>query len=810
MKLVSSCYSWMVALFLLPLAAQAIPTSPEPAHAADSLVLYSTWFDYSGSFNVWWSTSSCGGTEQAEMANGRFCRRILGMGGTRFGVADTKCNNQTRYVHIDLMPNAACDVDLYVIGGGWTTSAKVRRTLTANQWNSLDVKASDFGLAADKVEGQDVYFCFANHSADDKVDMYVDNAYWYTIAEEGGEQEEEEIPDIEVPPTDSPAPAEYKDAVVMLSSQLTPHNYESVWSAANSDNTFLVTLPGGGQCRKFQGFKTWTRCQNVDDDAAFLSNPNRCVHIDIYPTEDCELEFYLINYIPYWSETSHVPRMLEGGKWNSIDLRFSDFNLNAKTSYVGSFYIGNLGERKLNLFIDNVYYFTGTSETGKIEYGDIPSYNTDPIEPDATGMGKTPAELAKEMFCGWNLGNTLEFKGDEKWAGSPVVTQELIDYIKSLGFRAIRIPCCWDRHRLTNKNLAKIHETWLKRVKEIIQYCINDDLYVILNMHEDGGWIQKYGFTDISEENVSFLASKLRAYWEQIATYMRDFDEHLIFAGMNEPGLSAIPNSATVTQMQEYQRVLLRYEQAFVDAVRSTGGRNAYRTLVLQCLGTWIDNAVNYFTEFPTDEIGGNRLMMEAHFYSPFEFCDKTGAEAWYYWGKENLPSTADIHYNRFTPVSQGSSLVNKQMKKLYDTFVTAGMPVIMGEWGAFWRDLSGEAGQVQEKHDASIHDFYQCVNSTCIKYDIVPFVWDVPIQSVSATESFNMVDRDNLVIRGTYAYQGIFDSMSELSGIETVDHSPLTIDHYYDLQGRKIVTQKSQKPQKGLYIHGGKVEVIK
>ena len=798
---------WVVTILSLSTSAQAITTSPEPTLSKDSLVLFSTWFEYSNSFNVWMSTSNIGGTEQAEMANGRNCRLIKEMGNTRFGLADTHCNNDTRYVHIDFMPTAACDMDIYIIGGNWTTSSKVTKALNANEWNSIDIKASDFGLAADKVEGKDVYLCFANHSTEDKVDVYMDNAYWYTVSDSSGEQEEGDvIPDIDVPPTDSPAPVEYKDAVVMLSSHLSSHNYESQWSTANSDNTLLVTLPGGEQCRKFQGLKTWTRCMNVDDDATYLTDPNRCVHIDIYPTEDCEMEFYLINYIPYWSEASHQSRMLKGGQWNSIDLRFSDFNLNAKTSYVGSFFLGNLGDKKINIFIDNVYYFTGTSETGKIEYGEIPSYNTNPIAADATGMSKTPAEIAKEMFCGWNLGNTLEFKGEETWAGSPVVTQELIDYVKSLGFKAIRIPCCWDRHRLTNKDLAKIHETWLKRVKEIVQYCVNDDLYVILNMHEDGGWIQKYGFTDLSEENVSFLASKLKAYWEQIATYLRDFDEHLLFAGMNEPGLHAIETSATPAQMQAYQQALLRYHQAFVDAVRSTGGRNAYRTLVVQCLGTWIDNAVDYFKEFPTDETGGNRLMLEAHFYSPSEFCDKTGSEAWYYWAKENLPSTADIHYNRFTPVSQAKSLVNKQMKKLYDTFVAKGTPVIMGEWGAYWRNLSGESGQVQAKHDASIHDFYQCVNSTCIQYDIVPFVWDVPIQNASATETFNIVDRKNLSIYGTYAYQGILDSINQATAIaELSATAPSVNDCWFTLTGIKI----AKPTAKGVYVHGGSVAII-
>ena len=197
-----------------------------------------------------------------------------------------------------------------------------------------------------------------------------------------------------------------------------------------------------------------------------------------------------------------------------------------------------------------------SSATEKSHY---PSYNVSPAKPDTTDMRSTAAQLAVKMKIGWNLGNTLEAIGGETAWGNPKATKALITTIKQSGFNAIRIPCSWDQY--ADPATAKIRGTWLSRVKEVVQYCIDNNMYVILNIHWDGGWLEN----NCTPEKKDAVNAKQKAYWEQIATYLRDFDEHLIFASANEPAV------ANAVQMD----VLLSYHQTFIDAVRSTGGRNA-------------------------------------------------------------------------------------------------------------------------------------------------------------------------------------------------------------------------------------------
>lgn len=94
-----------------------------------------------------------------------------------------------------------------------------------------------------------------------------------------------------------------------------------------------------------------------------------------------------------------------------------------------------------------------------------------------------------------------------------------------------------------------------------------------------------------------------------IATHLRDFDEHVLFASANEPHVE------DATQMD----VLLSYYQAFVDAVRTTGGKNAYRVLVVQGPSTDVDKTHELMTAMPQDSVAG-RMMAEVHFYSPWNY----------------------------------------------------------------------------------------------------------------------------------------------------------------------------------------------
>jgi len=112
-----------------------------------------------------------------------------------------------------------------------------------------------------------------------------------------------------------------------------------------------------------------------------------------------------------------------------------------------------------------------------------PSYNTSPIAPDLTGMSSTAVQLAAKIQLGWNIGNTMEAPGGEGGWGNPPITEDYVKFVKQLGFNAIRIPCAWNYGHVDNSATAHIDPNWLARVKEVVGYCVNNDIYVLLNIH---------------------------------------------------------------------------------------------------------------------------------------------------------------------------------------------------------------------------------------------------------------------------------------------------------------------------------------
>ena len=245
------------------------------------------------------------------------------------------------------------------------------------------------------------------------------------------------------------------------------------------------------------------------------------------------------------------------------------------------------------------------------------------IPADMTGMSSTAAELAAKIDLGWNIGNTLEATGGETGWGNPKITKKLIDLVKQSGFNAVRIPVSWNQH-LSNSSTSEIDRVWLARVKEVIQYCVDNDMYVLVNVHWDGGWLEN----NVTEAKKDEVNARQKTFWEQIAIRFRDFDEHLIFASANEPNVEDASGMA----------VLMSYHQTFIDAVRSTGGKNAYRTLVVQGPSTDIEKTNNLMTTLPTDP-ASNRMMVEVHYYTPYQFAlmteDATWGNMFYYWGAD-------------------------------------------------------------------------------------------------------------------------------------------------------------------------------
>ena len=344
-------------------------------------------------------------------------------------------------------------------------------------------------------------------------------------------------------------------------------------------------------------------------------------------------------------------------------------------------------------------------------------------------MSKTAMDIAALMYPGWNLGNTMEAGnsannwknagiGSETLWQSAKTTQQLIDLVKASGFKSVRIPCSWVMGHITDAEACTIDADWLARVHEVVDYCIKNDLYVIINQHWDGGWIEHDGLTAATD--VDATKAKLTKIWTQIANSFKNYDERLIFAGMNEPGVGAGDANALLGTADLANRIA-EYEQTFIEAVRATGGNNAKRVLVVQGPNTNIDNFVahNYMNKI--HDSATDRLMVEVHFYDPYQFTDLSEDKDWgkyyLYWGKNNQGGDAD----RTADAKYNEDYVEAQMAKMKTHFFDKGYPVLIGEFGANQRMAIGK----DALHDASVKDYYKAVVTSAINNGCVPMAWD-------------------------------------------------------------------------------------
>jgi len=382
---------------------------------------------------------------------------------------------------------------------------------------------------------------------------------------------------------------------------------------------------------------------------------------------------------------------------------------------------------------------TVTQAGGALTAGLYPNYNTNPLPADQTGMGSTAVQLAAKIKLGWNIGNTLEATGGETAWGNPKVTKALIDAVKAAGFNAVRIPCSWNQN-LENAATAKIKTDWLNRVKEVVQYCVDNDMYVVVNIHWDGGWLEN----NITEAKKAENNAKQKAFWEQIATHLRGFDEHLLFAGANEP---AVEDAAQMA-------VLTSYHQTFIDAVRSTGGKNIYRTLVVQGPTTDIEKTNKLMTVLPTDS-AVNRMMVEVHYYAPWNFGGLTKDESWgkmfYYWGT-GFHSATDTERN----ASYGEEAdLEKNFKLMKTQFVDKGIPVLLGEFGAIRRtSLTGDALTL---HLNSRAYYLKTVVKTAKANGLLPFYWD---EGSIGNNGFGIFNRANNTVFDTQALTALKEGL--------------------------------------------------
>ena len=335
--------------------------------------------------------------------------------------------------------------------------------------------------------------------------------------------------------------------------------------------------------------------------------------------------------------------------------------------------------------------------------------------PELTIADISPMELVADMKIGWNVGNSLDATGgtgimsETSW-GNPKTKQAMIDDILNAGFNVIRIPITWDGHCGAAPEY-KIHDMWLNRVKEVVDYAYNKGAYVIINTHHEEWYMP-------DEANKVANGEQLVAIWTQIAEAFKDYDEHLIFEGLNEPRLRG--TSKEWTGDDKASEIINYWERLFVDAVRATGGNNTLRHLMITGYAASSSRSNLVKMRFPADD----KLIVSVHAYTPYDFAlNTTGTAKW-------------------SAKSNGAELDNF-MKMLDELFISKGYPVIIGEFGAVDKD------NLETRIEWA--DYYL---RAAEKYGVKCVWWDN--NSFTSGEKLGIYDRRNM----NFPYPELVDAM--------------------------------------------------
>lgn len=343
------------------------------------------------------------------------------------------------------------------------------------------------------------------------------------------------------------------------------------------------------------------------------------------------------------------------------------------------------------------------------------------IKKKADKMDKTMTalELTQAMGNGINLGNTLEaYRGwngsttkpvlsYERLWGQPETNQEIMDAYKAAGFSCVRIPVAWTNMMNYEKGDYTINEKYLDRVETVVNYALNSGLYVIINDHWDGQWWGMFGAADKSLRKEAVKLYK--SLWTQVAVRFKNYDEHLIFEGANEELGGRLNDDTAITKgkkgvLSEYEcyDAVNKINQCFVDLVRSTGGNNKYRFLLIPGYDTDIGRTISADFKMPADKVQ-NRLLISVHYYTPSTYCIINEDVSW---GKNKTSwgTAADIR------------LMNDNFAKM-KKFVDAGYGVIIGEYGV--------ARQKNGNPKDGMVDWLSGVLDNCDKFNYCPVLWD-------------------------------------------------------------------------------------
>lgn len=267
--------------------------------------------------------------------------------------------------------------------------------------------------------------------------------------------------------------------------------------------------------------------------------------------------------------------------------------------------------------------------------------------------------FVKQMGSGINIGNTLDVHGIDSYLpdadvqdfetawGNPPISEELLQQIYSAGIRTIRIPVSWGDHLDSD---GTIDPAWLDRVTEVVDQALDIGFYVIVNTHHEP-WIIP------SKDNADAVTQQLCRLWSQIAERFADRDTHLLFESMNEPRLVGTPEEWT-SGTEESREIINQLNAAFVETIRSAGGWNETRWLLLPAYATQYKAEALAAMVLPEDPY----LIVSVHAYIPHQFT--SGSSSW------------------ASQRSKGVASIDEMMQTLDQLFLRRKIPVIITEFG--------------------------------------------------------------------------------------------------------------------------------
>lgn len=349
-----------------------------------------------------------------------------------------------------------------------------------------------------------------------------------------------------------------------------------------------------------------------------------------------------------------------------------------------------------------VMALTGCSGAGGSSDSDSAAFGTDLLgDKPAAMIEMTSQQLVDTIRIGWNLGNTLDVcqadrdgdgvinehaaEGEEVeetlW-GNPYATRELFMALADDGVNAVRIPVTWRDHI---DEAGNINEAWLNRVQQVVDFAYDCGMYVIINIHHDGGGDPQFGawICNAATDYENTLA-RYKTLWAQIAERFQNYSERLIFESMNEVGFDSLSES------KAYE-TLNKLNQEFVDLIRNSGGNNPKRHLLIA--GYWTDIAKTCDSRFVMPDDPAGRSIVSVHYYTPWQFC------------------TTNIQNEWGTPAEERE--MERLIGMMKTNFTDKGIPVIIGEYAASGSDLD------------SVVYFCEKLVKMCSDYGIATFLWD-------------------------------------------------------------------------------------